>query len=197
MKKYLIYLLISVLLLSFSSKNIFAGNEQRAGQAGAGELLINPWARSSGWGGVNVASIHGLEAMFLNVAGTAFTKSTELIFARTELFTGLNNGVSLNSFGFSQKIGETSVICMAVTAVNFGEVNITTVENPDGGYGTYSPSYSNIGISYAKEFSNSIYGGLTIKMISESISDLNTSGVAFDAGIQYVTGKSEQIKFGI
>jgi hypothetical protein len=32
-----------------------AGNPQRAGSAGAGELLINPFARSAGWGSVNVA----------------------------------------------------------------------------------------------------------------------------------------------
>ena len=35
----------------------FAGNEQRAGQAGASELLINPWARSSGWGNANSGGI--------------------------------------------------------------------------------------------------------------------------------------------
>ncbi len=30
-----------------------AGNPDRAGQAGATELLINPWARSTGWNGAN------------------------------------------------------------------------------------------------------------------------------------------------
>jgi hypothetical protein len=57
-----------------------AGNEQRAGQAGASELLINPWARSSGWGGANTAGIKGLEALNLNVAGTAFTKKNRINF---------------------------------------------------------------------------------------------------------------------
>ena len=35
----------------------YAGNPQRAGSAGAGELLINPFARSAGWGSVNVAAV--------------------------------------------------------------------------------------------------------------------------------------------
>jgi len=53
---------------------VLAGNPDRTGQAGATELLINPWARCSGWGGANSASVHGLEALYLNVGGTAFTK---------------------------------------------------------------------------------------------------------------------------
>ena len=39
--------LLLVFILCFFSMGINAGNEQRAGQAGASELLINPWARSS------------------------------------------------------------------------------------------------------------------------------------------------------
>ena len=62
-----------------SSSNIsFAGNPDRAGQAGASELLINPWARSSGWGGAGSGGIRGIEAMFGNVAGIAGIKKTEV-----------------------------------------------------------------------------------------------------------------------
>ena len=72
--------LIFALILSFG--NIKAGNEQRAGQAGASELLINPWTASSGWADAGMASIQGIEALFHNVAGTAFTKKTEIAFSK-------------------------------------------------------------------------------------------------------------------
>jgi len=62
---------------------------------------------------------------------------------------------------------------------------------------TFSPSLLNIALSYAKMFSNSIYGGISLKIISESIADAGTQGVAIDAGIQYVTGPTDNIKFGI
>ena len=42
-----------------------------------------------------------------------------------------------------------------------------------------------------------IYGGLNIKLISESIPNLNATGFAIDAGIQYVTGAKDNLKFGI
>ena len=70
-----------------------AGNPDRAGSAGASELLINPWARSSGWAGSNMASIRGLEALYLNVAGTAFTTRTEMLFARTDWAKGTDMGI--------------------------------------------------------------------------------------------------------
>jgi len=173
----------------------FAGNEQRAGQAGAGELLINPWARSTGWGGANSSCVMGLESIFLNVAGTAFTPRTELMFVRTNWLSG--SDVALNSFGFSQKMGESGVLSLAIMTVDFGEIEITTVDLPDGGIGKFHPQYTNIAIAYAKEFSNSIYGGITVKVISEKTANTAASGVAFDAGIQYVTGSDQQIRFGI
>jgi hypothetical protein len=52
-------------------------------------------------------------------------------------------------------------------------------------------------IGYARSFSSSIYGGINFKVISENISNLKATGMAFDAGIRYVTGEQDQIKFGI
>jgi hypothetical protein len=153
------------------------------------ELLINPWARSSGWGGANSAGVRGLESQFLNVAGLAFTKKTELLFSHTNWLSGTDIGI--NSFGLSQKVGESGVLGLGVMSMNFGDIPITTVDQPEGGLGTFSPSYINIGLSYAKEFSNRIYGGITVRLVSEAIADVKASGIAFDAGVQYVTGFNE------
>ncbi len=195
---------IIFLVLALSFSEIFAGNPQRAGQAGAAELLINPWARTSGWAGANVAGVRGLESMYLNVAGMAFTKKTELIFAQTswlqygsKMFSSNDAVSNISSFGFSQKVGESGVLGLSVMSMDFGEIEITTVDLPDGGIGTYSPKFMNMGISYARIFSNSIYGGATIKMISEQISNVGATGLALDAGIQYVTGSKDNLKFGI
>jgi hypothetical protein len=163
----------------------YAGNSDRAGQAGATELLINPWARSSGFAGANSASVRGLEAQYLNVAGLAFTRKTEVLFANTQWLVG--SGVMINSFGLSQKIGEAGVIGLGVMNMSFGEIDITTTELPDGGIGTFTPNYLNIGVSYAKNFSNSINGGVTVRVVNQSISNLNATGIAFDAGISYTT----------
>lgn len=165
---------------------IKAGNEQRAGQAGASELLINPWARSTGWGGANTGGVRGLEALSLNVAGTAFTKKTELIFSHTNWLSG--TGININAFGLSQKVGESGVLSLSFMNIDFGEIDITTEDLPEGGIGTFHPSYTILSIAYAKEFSNSIYGGMNFKIVNEKIANLGATGVCVDAGIQYLTG---------
>lgn len=186
----------SVIALMIAA-NAFAGNEDRAGSAGATELLINPWARSSGWGG-NTAAVRGIEAQFFNIAGTAFTKKTEIGFTHTKWLKGTD--ININAVGISQKVGESGALSLGIMSMDFGEIPITTAENPEGGLGTFSPQLINISLGYAKAFSNSIYGGLNLKVISESVSDARAQGVAIDAGIQYLTGFNEakdNLKFGI
>jgi len=63
---------IALIILISMPIIMFGGNEQRAGQAGASELLLNPWARSSGLSDANSASVRGLESIYSNIAGTAF-----------------------------------------------------------------------------------------------------------------------------
>lgn len=173
----------------------FAGNGDRVGSAGATELLINPWARSASWGDAGIACANGLDAIYTNIAGLAFVNKTQIRFDRTNWLGG--SGININSAGFAQRVSESSVISVSVMAMSFGDIQITTVDLPEGGIGTYSPTYSNFNVGYAREFSNSIYGGVNFKVISESISNLRGTGVAIDAGIRYVTGDEDQIKFGI
>ncbi len=197
MKQMLRY--ISVFLLTWLMiapiMTTYGGNKDRSGEAGASELLINPWARSAGWGGVNTANISGVESMFSNIAGTAFINRTEILFGHTNWLKG--SEINIYSFGLAKKIGEYGVLGIGVMSMSFGDIPITTVDLPEGGIGTFSPSLLNFAISYSRMFSNSIYGGLQVKLISESISDMTAVGFAIDAGIQYVTGETENIHFGI
>ncbi|MFP4663123.1 MAG: PorV/PorQ family protein [Bacteroidales bacterium] len=204
MKNKIQKLLIIVLTGVLVAPAAFAGNEQRAGSAGASQLLINPWARTSGWGSANVGSVEGLEGLYQNVAGTAFTRKTELIFANSQYLVG--SGVNLNNFGFSQKVGEVGVVSVGVMTMDFGDIDIVTEDLPEGGLGTYNVSYTTIQAGYAQEFSNSIYGGASVKIINEGLPNATASGFALDAGIQYITGlgkdklgnrKRDNLRFGI
>lgn len=181
--------------LMVSSTMSFAGNEDRAGSAGASELLVNPWARSAGWGTAGISWIKGIEAQFSNVAGLAYLGKTEVMFTNTNWLGSA--GIGLNAFGLGQRIGETSVIGIGIATMNYGDLPITTTELPEGGIGTFKPQATNFNISFAKEFTNSISGGINVKVISQAIPNLRAQGIAFDAGIRYTTGEQEQIKFGI
>jgi hypothetical protein len=193
MMKSLGYILLP---LACVTQPVFAGNPERMGQAGASQLLINPYARNSGMVGSNSAKVRGLEAQFLNIAGTAFTRKTEILLLNHSWWLQ-GTGISINSFGLTQGVGETGTLGFGVVSINAGNIEITTEEQPEGGLGTYNPTFYNLSLSYAKMFSDNIYGGVNVKIINEQIPNLAARGVAVDAGIQYHTGKYDHIHIGI
>lgn len=177
------------------SLTVSAGNPERAGQAGASQLLINPYARSAGWAGANNARVKGIESQFTNVAGLAFTKRTELMFMRSAWLLG--TGININTFGLSQRVGETGAIGLGIVSINAGKIDRTTEDQPEGGLGTFTPRFTNIALSYAKGFSDNIYGGATLRIVSEGIDNVKAQGVSIDAGVQYHTGKYDQFHLGV
>ena len=198
MKKSFRYIVLSfVVLMGLSAPQAFAGNKDRSGQAGAAELLINPWAASSGWGNAGMSFVHGVDAIFGNVAGISSCNTLDINFTHTSWLVGIGNDTRISSFGFLARVGESSVLGLSFMTFSIGEIPITTTQNPDGGLGTFKPNLMNINLAFAKTFSNSISGGFNLKIISESIKDMDGIGVALDAGIQYVTGPFDNVHFGI
>lgn len=185
-------LIAGAVLCSFGVK---AGNEDRVGSAGAQHMLVNPWARGSAIGDAGIANVNGLEATFTNIAGLAFGDKTQIKFNYTNWMG--NAGIGFNSAGIAQRISESDVFAVSVQSMNFGDIPITTVANPEGNIGVFSPRANVFNVGYARSFSASIYGGINFKVISENISNLKANGVAIDAGIRYVTGERDHIKFGI
>ena len=182
-------------IIGLTSTELFAGNKDRAGQAGANELLVNPWAVTSGWGDAGMACVKGVDAIWSNVAGISFTNTLDLNFSYTNWLAG--SGTKVVSFGMLVRISESVVGGLSVMSMGFGEIERTDTEHPDGGIGKFKPSLMNINIAIAKSFSNSIHGGFVLKIINEQIADMTGTGVAMDAGIQYVTGLTDNIHFGI
>ena len=182
---------ICALGMSFNS---FAGNKDRTGQAGAPELLINPWARSTGLFGLNTASVGGVEAMKLNIAGLAQDSSTEVGLSHGIYLSGTN--ISINDLAVAQKVGDIGVIGVNIMSMSFGDITATNYFNPEG-QGSYHPQFLNVEVGFSKQFSSHINAGVGMTYVSEQISNINALGLAFEGGIQYVTGKRDNFHFGI
>lgn len=194
-----IFAVVAVMML-LSTESAWAGNDNRRGTAGAIELLINPWARSSGWGSVNVANARGLDAFYSNIAGLSFIPKLEISYANTMLYggkNGLNSGASVNAFGLGLRVFDNGVLGLGLMTMSFGDIDVRTVESPEAINGTFSPTLMNINVAYAHSFTLSIHGGVNLKIISESTDNVSGSAFAVDAGIQYVTGANDELKFGI
>ena len=191
--KYIFQSVVFTLLIG--AVTLQAGNPDRQGEAGAAELLLNPWARSAGLHSTNTASIMGVEAMRLNIAGLARISTRELVVSNTRLFSG--SDVNMNALGFANKVGESGAFGISLVAMDFGEIPVTTTFDPEGTGGTFSPQFFNLGLGYSYVYDNKISVGLLVRLISESTADVSAFGFGIDAGVQYVTGPEDNFRLGI
>jgi hypothetical protein len=209
MRKYILQLLSVTTLLG--AQQAFAGNPDRAGGAGATQLLINPYAKSAGLMGANTAGIRGVESFQYNIAGLAYVNKTDIAYSNTIYLQGTD--VYINNLSFAQSLGSGNVLGISFNSFSYGNIPITTESQPDGTLGTYSPQFLNFGLAYAKKFSNSITGGVDVRVISEGANNVRATGVGLSAGVQYQTAlggskkdsisvhkrkiKKEDFRFGI
>jgi opacity protein-like surface antigen len=179
----------------FIGISAFAGNKDRTGQAAAGELNINPWGRTGGLFGLNGANVTGIEAMKCNIAGLAKTTKTEIGLAHTRYLSG--TGMSISNLGLAQNLGDIGVLGVNIMSFGFGDIPITTVNSPEGGIGTYKPSFLNISVGLGHTFSKNMSAGFNLTYVNENISNIKASALSFDAGIQYTNGKRDNLHLGV
>jgi hypothetical protein len=187
--------ILQIILITFIGAALYAGNPDRQGEAGAHELLINPWARSGGVHTLNTASIQGVEAMRLNIAGLSRMLKGEFAVTNCRLYEG--TGLTMNEIGFGNKMGKNGAFGLSITSMSFGKIPVTTINNPEGTGENFSPNFFHIGAGYSYLYDNKISVGILFRGISESISSVSAFGFAIDAGVQYVSGPQDNFRLGI
>ena len=115
MTKYL-YTFLALAFMLLSAEVATAGNPDRQGEAGASQLLMNPWARSAGLHTMATGSISGVEAMRLNPAGIGRINKSEFLFGHTRYFEG--TGIGINAAGFATKLKNNAALSVSVMAVD-------------------------------------------------------------------------------
>lgn len=187
--------LLAGISLILGSVALQAGNPDRQGEAGANQLLINPWARSAGLHSMHTSGVQGAEAMYLNVAGLSRLRKMELQVSHTRYLVGAD--ININALGFAQRIGKGGAFGVSLMALDMGDLDLTTEDTPEGSGATFSPSFFNMGLSYSQMFESKVSVGVTAKFVNESVTNVRASAFSLDAGVQYVTGPKDNFKFGI
>lgn len=191
MKKNIFYIIIILTLVYNYS---FAGPKNKFGLSTAAELMIPVGSVSTALGGSNLATTSGLDAIYWNPAGLTnlSTKTGEALFSNQIYIADID----INYFAGAYKVASLGTFGISVKSLDFGNIEVTTTNSPDGTGETYSPTYLNIGLSYAKNMTDRIAFGTTFKVIYNSISRESQKGFAFDFGLQYnVIGTG--LQFGV
>lgn len=178
------FLLMCVMMaVMVSSLSAQEGRNKRIGTASATELLIPVGARDLAMGGASMAVSQGVDAIFWNPAGLARqTNSAEGTLTTMSYIADIRVnygavGIVFSGFG---------TVGLSIKTLDFGEVPLTTYDDPENLSGrTYSPTLLNVGLSFARQFTDAITAGATVKIVSEKLGRVSGNGFALDLGVQY------------
>ena len=187
--------ILTVILTLVLAVNIsFSGPRDKFGTSAAPELLIPVGSVGTSLAGANLSNVTGLEAMYWNPAGLAMLNSSraEVMFSHMNYFADMK----VEYFGGVASLGSLGNLGFSVKSLNVGDIAETTEAQPEGTGAIFHPNYIIANLGYGKQMTDRIRFGTNIKVINESVANINSTGFAFDFGIQYVGGKTG-LTFGI
>ena len=178
LKKLLLILLICV----FAVADSFAGGNTRVGTNAAPELRIPVGSRYLAMAGANVASSQGLESIYWNPAGVSITETgANAIFNYRTYIADMKMEFAAVSGSF----GGLGTLALSFRSLNIGQIPVTTTTQPDGTGELYSPTYFIMGLTYSRALTDRVSVGASFNLINESFGGVSSSGLSFDAGVQY------------
>ena len=161
---------------------LIAGDESRIGTSGGNQVLVPVGARGIALAGSERVYSSGLESIYWNPAGLARSENPTVLASSMDLF----NDMGVNYFGASGNFDKLGMLGVTVKSIDMGDIPVTTVEDMDGsGGGTFKPTLTTMGLTYANSFSDRAFFGVTGKIVYESIPRASASAYALDIGVQY------------
>jgi hypothetical protein len=184
MLRLIILALVLVALLAGAAVPALAGSNGRKGTEGAPELSIAVGPRGQALGGAVVGDASGVEAIFWNPAGLGSLLKTEAMFSHTQYFADMK----LNYAAIATNLGGFGVLGFAAKVLSVGDVIVTTESAPEGTGEIAQPTFTVLGLTWAKQFTDRVMFGVSGNLVSEHVISESATGAAFDFGFQYLTG---------
>ncbi|MDR3668974.1 MAG: PorV/PorQ family protein [Ignavibacteriaceae bacterium] len=179
-KKLLIFIILIGVSVPYTS---YSQNVTKTGTTAAKFLSIGIGPRAISMGGAFTSVANDASAIYWNPAGIAYSDQFQGFFSNTSLFAG----ISLNYIGLILPAGEIGSFAASVTAVNYGTMQVTTENQPEGTGESFSPGSYAFGISYGRFITEDFMVGATAKLVTENIYHSNATGYAFDIGTIFKT----------
>jgi hypothetical protein len=140
-------------------------------------LFLDAGARQAALGGTYAAGRNDPNVLSYNPAGLAVMSEHKAAFMHENRF----GGVTRDHLAVASGGG----LGMAVDHLKYGSIQRTTLSRPDGsGLDSFSPSSLSVALGYGGPLSDVLNGGIAVKLIRESIDDINAQGLALDLGVQ-------------
>jgi len=183
MKKLtLISALISVITASLPSA--WSQEVTKVGTTAANFLKLEVGARAVAMAGAFTAVANDGSALYWNPAGLARLHQFGLSYHNVDLYAGIRH----QFVGIMIPAGDNNTFGVSFNYVDLGEIEQTTIREPDGTGLKFGASDLAVGISYSRNLTDRVAFGITGHYIHEKIWTESGDGYAFDFGTLFEPG---------
>lgn len=178
--KYLFY--SSIILLSFSS--LMAQKPYRTGTSTATFLEVGYGETASSMGDAFTSVVNDVSATYWNPAGLANLTKNEVMFSFQPWYADINTSFIAGAF-VMENLG---TFAISIIGVDYGDMDVTTLQNQEGTGETFSASDIAVSVGYARKLAEWFSFGAMAKYVSSTIWHSSGNAFAIDLGILINTG---------
>jgi hypothetical protein len=128
-------------------------------------LLIEPSARLAGMANSGVGLTEGIQSVYYNTGALGQIEGPELQFTHSEWFAGIGYEYAAAAYPTSSY----GTLFASVTALNSGDIDVRTVDQPLGTGERYSVNDLAIGLGYGRPITDRFSAGIQINYVQETI----------------------------
>jgi hypothetical protein len=155
----------------------------RVGTTAAPFLSIGIGSRALGMGGAYTGVSEDASCLFWNPGAAAVLEKSEAMLIQSDYLAD----TEMNFFGLVTPIGENTSVGLSMTFLDYGEMEVNTVEEPEGTGEFFRASDLALGLTYSTRFTDRFSIGFTGKFVQQKIWHESASTVAFDVGTRFRT----------
>ncbi len=178
---------ISILLLSSTGQAV-----SKRGTTAASFLEIGIGARGTAMGNAYVAVVNDVNSLYWNPGGLALMRKSEVSFIQTNWLAG----ISFNNVSAAFPMGNMGTFGAALTSISYEEMDVTTVNEPDGTGERFGASDMSATLGWGRKFTDRFSFGANVKYIEQRIWHMKASSVAVDLGTTFKT-QFKDMKIGM
>jgi opacity protein-like surface antigen len=181
---------LGVLLLSASVA--WPQSLTKTGTTSAAFLKIGVGSRAIGMGGAFVGTASDISAMYWNPAGLATLNGSEATFNHVSWFAD----VQYDFAGVALSLSEFGTLGAFVNVLTMDEMDVRTIEMPEGTGERFKAGGIELGLSYARSLTDQFSIGFNAKYIREDLWHMSSMSFALDVGVLYKIAVLNELRLG-
>lgn len=188
--------LLTLIAILFLASSFPLHAQSRVGTTAAPFLTLGVGAKGSALGHANTVNTSGAEALFWNPANIALKNEGGSYSSGYLSYNQLFVDVNVYASGLVFQMAEGKSFGIGLNFVDYGRMDVRTVEYQEGTGATFGAHDLSIGVSYAQNLTESFYFGGTAKLVQQKIYDMTAETFAFDFGFTLLTDYLNGMKLG-